>query len=55
MIVVHVDVREGLILLNFPVFGRWEDFIQAEQQDRFWLPQMEADRQQVTIPQAKAA
>ena len=30
VIVVHVDVREGLILLNSPVFGRWEDFITDE-------------------------
>ncbi len=30
VIVVHVDVREGLVLLNSSMFGRWEDFMTDE-------------------------
>ena len=29
-IVVSVDVREGIVLLNSPVFGQWEDFMVDE-------------------------
>ncbi|MBT5710992.1 hypothetical protein HOI71_08115, partial [Candidatus Poribacteria bacterium] len=30
VIVVHIDVREGLVLLNSTVFGAWEDFLTQE-------------------------
>ncbi|MEO2007040.1 MAG: alpha/beta hydrolase-fold protein [Candidatus Poribacteria bacterium] len=30
IIVVSIDVREGLVLLNSTVFGRWEDFVVDE-------------------------
>ena len=35
--------------------GRWEDFIQAEQQNRFWLPRADAEVKGETIQQEKAA
>ncbi len=49
VIVVHVDVREGLILLNFPVFGRWEDFITEE-----LTPFIDAEYRTVATPAGRA-
>ena len=49
VIVVNIDVREGLVLLNSTVFGRWEDFVVDE-----LLPFIDAEYRTIPLPQGRA-
>jgi pimeloyl-ACP methyl ester carboxylesterase len=48
-IVVFVDVREGLVLLNSPVFGQWEDFVVDE-----LVPFVDAEYRTIPQPDGRA-
>ncbi|MEO2007041.1 MAG: alpha/beta hydrolase-fold protein [Candidatus Poribacteria bacterium] len=49
VIVVNIDVREGLVLLNSTVFGRWEDFVVDE-----LVPFIDAEYRTIPLPQGRA-
>ena len=49
VIVVNIDVREGLVLLNSAVFGRWEDFVVDE-----LIPFIDEEYRTIPLPQGRA-
>ena len=49
VIVVSIDVREGLVLLNSTVFGRWEEFVVDE-----LVPFIDAEYRTIPLPQGRA-
>jgi len=46
VIVVNIAGRQGLVLLNSAVFGRWEDFVVDE-----LLPFIDAEYRTIPLPQ----
>ncbi|MEO2007042.1 MAG: alpha/beta hydrolase-fold protein, partial [Candidatus Poribacteria bacterium] len=49
VIVVNIDVREGLVLLNSTVFGRWEDFVVDE-----LVPFIDSEYRTIPLPEGRA-
>ncbi|MAF11466.1 hypothetical protein CMK11_13530 [Candidatus Poribacteria bacterium] len=49
VIVVHIDVREGVVLLNSSVFGAWEDFLTQE-----LVPFIDTEYRTIPTPRGRA-